>query len=877
MSSADDRWHTVDALFADALDLPPEERAAFLDAACAGDAALRDAVAQLLAASDASDTLLDAPRAADWAAPLLAAPDINPTARVGPYRIERELGRGGMGTVYLATRDDVQKQVALKIVRAPFAAPARVDRFLQERTLLAQLDHPNIAQLLDAGTTSEGTPYFAMEYVAGTPIDRYCNAHRLSIDERLALFETVCAAVQHAHQNLVVHRDLKPSNILVTEPASSGAESGTVKLLDFGIAKLIADAPGDDAPPFTHTATRLLTPEYAAPEQIVGQAVSTGTDVYALGVLLFELLTGGRPYDVRGCRPSEVERIICDTPPTKPSTAVRRASRRASDDDASPALSAESARIRQASVDTLPRRLRGDLDAIVLKALRKEPARRYRSAGDLGDDVYRHRTNQPVQARPDTTGYRLRKFLSRHQVGIAGAAVFALLVAGFAVLHTVRVAQERNRAQTEAEKAREVSTFLVNLFEAANPSITQGDTLTAYDLLDRGASQAAALQDQPAIQAQLFGAVGRAYTSLGEYPTADSLLQRALTLQRTTYGVGSREVADAEYALGLLYKGQRDFDRADSLFAAVLPTYRDRLGTNHILTARTLAHRADSKRNMYGQLDEAEALAREALAIIERIDRPSTDDRLFAQSALALVLRSQDRLDEAETLYRSILAEQRRTLPAQHADLAATLNNLAYLLRTRGAYEEAASLYRDALTIIQAVYGADHPNALMLMSNLASALYARGDVDGTEQVLREKATLARQRYGPAHWRTGSALASGVGRLLMNENDCARALPILQDGLVAFEQSLSAGHPMTAQARGMLGICLADQQRPAAAAALDTSRAHFEEALRANHAGLRLYMLNHLARLSDQYGLADHAAAYRALLETGRALQAAASP
>jgi serine/threonine-protein kinase len=868
MSPADDRWHTIDALFAQALDRPPEERAAFLDAACAGDDDLRDAVIRLLAASDASDTLLDAPRAVDWAAPLLAAPEA-PDAQVGPYRIGRELGRGGMGTVYLATRQDVGKQVALKLVRAPFADPARIDRFLQERTVLAQLDHPNIARLLDAGTTDAGTPYFAMEYIHGTPIDRYCDDRQLSIDERLVLFEAVCDAVQHAHQNLVVHRDLKPSNILVTD-------GGTVKLLDFGIAKLLADAPDDASAVLTRTGARLLTPEYAAPEQIVGHAVSTGTDVYALGVLLFELLTGSRPYNVQGRRPSEVERIICETPPTRPSTAVRSSSPSRAGDRAATAAPHEIAAIRQASVEALPRRLRGDLDAIVLKALRKEPARRYRSAGDLGDDLQRHRTNQPVHARPDTLGYRTRKFVGRHQWGVVGTALLVLLVAGFATLHTVRITEERNRAQTEADKAREVSGFLVDLFEAANPSITEGDTLTAYDLLDRGAARAEGLSGRPAIQAQLFGAVGQAYTSLGAYPTADSLLHRALALQRSTYGPRSREVADAEYALGLLYKSQRDFERADSLFAAALSTYRDQLGTNHVTTARTLAHRAAAQRNLNGQFDAAEASAREALSIMERLDPVSSGGRLLAQGTLALVLRSQDRLDEAESLYRSILTEQRRTLPAHHSDLAGTLNNLAYLLRTRGAYAEAEPLYREALAIMQSVYGADHPDALMFMNNLASVVHEQGNVEETERVLREVADLTRQRYGPEHWRTGGALVTGVGRLLMKENDCAEALPVLREGLSIWERGLGATHPWTARARGMWGICLADQKDPAADAALDTSHAHFEEALRVNRAGLQLYMLEHLAQMSDQYGLADHAAAYRTLLETGQALQASAA-
>jgi serine/threonine-protein kinase len=862
MPSDDARWHAVDALFAAALDRPPAERAAFLDAACGDDAALHAAVARLLAARGASETFLETTQAIDWVAPLLAAPEM-PDPQIGPYRIERTLGRGGMGTVYLATRDDVDKQVALKLVRAPFADPSRIERFLQERTVLAQLEHPHIARLLDAGTTPDGTPYFAMEYANGTPIDRYCDAHCLPIDDRLALFETVCAAVQHAHQNLVVHRDLKPANILVTD-------AGSVKLLDFGIAKLLADASADE-PAFTRTGACLLTPEYAAPEQVYGHAVSMGTDVYALGILLFELLTGTRPYDVRGRRPSEIERLICDEPPMKPSTAVERSPRTSGAD---PSSAEGQARVRQTLARASPRRLRGDLDAIVLKALRKEPERRYRSAGDLADDLRRHRMSQPVRAQPDTLGYRARKFFRRHRWGVAAVTALLLLIASFTALHTVRVTQERNRAQVEAEKAREVSAFLVDLFEAGNPSTTQGDTLTAYDLLERGAVQAAGLSDRPAVQAQLFHAIGQAQTSLGQYAMADSLLQRALTLQQTTYGPESREAADAQYALGLLYKHQRDFERADRLFAAALPTYRAQLGAQHVVTARTLAHRAASQRHLDGRLVDAEASVREAIAILEPLGQARSDDLLLARSTLALVLRSQGRLDEAESIYRSILVTQRRTLPTGHSDLSTTLNNLAYLLKTREAHGEAEPLYREALAIVRSVYGRDHPDALMLMSNLAFALHEQGKYTETEQLLREKVDLTRQRYGPDHWRTGSALVSGVGRLLMNSNDCTRALPVLRDGLAVWARGLGTDHPWTAQARGMVGICLMDRQLPGAEPALDTSYAHLQTALQTDRAGLQLYVFDHLAQLCEQYGLPDRAAAYRALLETGKTLRTA---
>ncbi|HKT61838.1 MAG TPA: serine/threonine-protein kinase, partial [Gemmatimonadales bacterium] len=390
-----DRWRRIEELLDGMLDLPPSERAAWLERACAGDEALRSEVEDLAARGEEHTGLPRPPEAliAPALESLAVAASSEPSPdRVGPWRLVRELGRGGMGAVYLGERDDDQfrKQVAVKLLHRDVAGDDLVRRFRHERQILATLDHPHIARLLDGGVAA-GTPYIVMEYVDGVPLDLFCERHRLSVAGRLARFADVCAAVQYAHEHLIVHRDLKPTNILVTA-------DGQVKLLDFGIAKLMDEEGVPATAPLTRTGMHLMTPEYAAPEQVRGGRVTTATDVYALGVVLYELLAGRRPYDLRGRSPSEIERVICETEPLRPSTAVGRE--------------------RSGRTEALRRRLRGDLDTIVLKALRKEPERRYPSTAALLEDLQRYRDGLPVRARPDTFAYRARKFAGRHRVGV---------------------------------------------------------------------------------------------------------------------------------------------------------------------------------------------------------------------------------------------------------------------------------------------------------------------------------------------------------------------------------------------------------------------------------------------------------------------------
>jgi serine/threonine protein kinase len=419
---SEDRLDRLERLFKAARLHAPEERAAFLEAACADDPALRAELHALLQSdhqADASAFLQDP--APNWAADHLfeASGDADEEMRGrtgGPYVVQQRLGRGGMGDVYLAIREQPFKQyVALKIIRRGMNTRDVAARFAVERQILAALNHPNIARLFGGGMTEDGLPYLAMEYVDGRPITAYCDEERCSLPERLRLFQTVCHAVQYAHQNLVIHRDLKPTNILVTK-------GGTVKLLDFGIAKLLNPHLNPVDVPVTRTAWRLMTPEYASPEQVRGEALTTAAAVYALGVILYELLTGHRPYEVAGCSPQEILEIVCEQEPGRPSTKVLKATVCSSPNRTSRTVTPGAiSTARSVPVERLRRQLRGDLDNIALMALRKEPGRRYGSAEQLGDDLERYLNGLPVVARPSTLRYRLRKFVVRHRVSVGAS------------------------------------------------------------------------------------------------------------------------------------------------------------------------------------------------------------------------------------------------------------------------------------------------------------------------------------------------------------------------------------------------------------------------------------------------------------------------
>jgi serine/threonine protein kinase len=758
-----ERWHAVDRLFAEALDRPPAERPAYLDAVCAGDTALRREVERLLAADaqHGSGFLAGPPHEL----PRLTLDEREDGGSLGPYRLLRKIGSGGMGTVYLARREDehYERDVAVKVLRSGLASTEAFHRFVAERQILARLEHPNIARLYDGGSTEDGRPYLVLELVEGLPVDEYCDRRRLTVDQRLALFQKVCAAVQYAHQNLLVHRDLKPANILITP-------EGEPKLLDFGIAKRLAPE-ADDTLHRTRIGLRLLTPRYASPEQVRGDAITTASDVYSLGVILYELLAGRSPYQVAAELPYEMERVICEQEPERPGMALFRTG---------PPSAEEIALARKTRPAALTGRLRGDLDNIVLTALRKEARRRYGSAAELSQDLEKHLQDLPVTARPDTLSYRTRKFVRRHRAALAATAAVALIVAGSV---TSLIAQGRQLVQ-ERDKAQYALSFLVDTFKQADPYQTQGERLTAREILDRGADRIAReLSGQPDVQAAVMDAIGEVDRGLGRYDEAEPLLQRALALRRQVFGLDALEVAESLEHLAELENEKSHRADAESHLRRALAIRRGR-GDGDLAMVKTL--------NLLGvtlvekgvspkAAPEIEALHREALAIARRVGGPASMTEAETLLALANLQRALGSYTAAERSFREALAVERKALGDRDPRLYRDQSDLGGFLVDAGKLKEAESVLRPCLAMQRKILGRGHPDAMATLTNLAVGLDQQGRHVEAEPLHREVLELARSQFGPAHWRTATAMCDLASSLEGQERG-DQAVPLYEGAL-----------------------------------------------------------------------------------------------
>ena len=915
-----ERWQQIDALFEAALARPPDQRAAFLEQACSGDAALRDEVFALIESDSEAEHALGE-SATHFAETLLSDlesdlddgfdADRNGERRIGPYRLLEEIGRGGMGTVYRARRDDhlYQRQVALKLVKRGMDSDEILRRFRYERQILAGLEHPHIARLYDGGMHDDGRPYLAMEYVDGVTIDRYCDARKLNVEQRLSLFTTVCEAVQYAHQNLVVHRDLKPSNILVTDPDGGLPGTGQVKLLDFGIAKLLSDEPPDVTVPITQTGVRVMTPEYASPEQARGDAITTASDVYALGVILYELLTGRRPFEDTPATSAGAG--AAEHTPVRPSTAVTRAMERRRRDGTTETVTPEAlSTSRSTSLDRLQRRLRGDLDTIMLKALQHEPERRYASAEAFVEDIKRHLAGLPVQARPDTPGYRLRKFIQRHKAGVGAAAAFVVLLLAFAVamlLQAQRIAAERDVARQERDKAAEVAAFLENLFDASDPFLEERlDTMQVHTLLLRGAGQVQdSLTDQPLVQAQMLTVIGRVYGRLGLDEEALPLLRQALAARRRLLGALHPEVAESLTELGTVLYDRGLYDEAEAAFREALAIRTTLNGTDHAAVAEAMNNHGLALHAL-GKHDEAEALFREALAIQQNVLGEEHASVAATLSTLASLLEDQGAHDESETHHRASLAMRRALYNPNHPNIAVGLNNLAIFLRNQLRYDEAEPLLREAIRINRARLDPEHPHLITDLNILASVLRGKGDYEAADSLFREVLALRRKRLGPAHPDVSITLDSyaallkekgdfeGAERLqreaiaiarrafgdehmavaittgklasiLKALGDNAQALPVYRESLALLERLLPPDHPSTAVLRSNMAECLINLARyqEAEPLFLESYRTLLET--RGQDDRLTQSTVRYLVTLYKAWGKPDKVAEYLALL------------
>jgi serine/threonine-protein kinase len=846
-----DRRSRVDQLLAELLDLPAEERPTRLESTCAGDPGLRAEVEELLRLAARPTPALEPdalPAGALWSelSGRFAGEGAAAAAgmRIGPWRLLRELGSGGMGTVYLAERADgeFEQTVAVKLLRPGADSDEILQRFEQERQILASLGHPSIARLIDGGRTADGRPFVVMEYVEGRPIDRYCDQEGLTVDQRLELFCQVGRAVQHAHRNLVVHRDLKPSNIVVTG-------DGEVKLLDFGIAKVLSP-PGRPREPLTRTLARVLTPEYASPEQVLGRPIATASDLYQLGLLLYELLCGGHAHPLHGGGLAEIEESICRRIPPRPSTVAG---------DSAPAGSGRSG----LGPGSLRRRLRGDLDTIVMTALRKEPEARYPSVERMLEDIDRHLAGRPISVRHGDRSYRLRKFLQRNRTASAAAALLALLVVGYAATTTVQsreIARQRDRARNQADRAERVQAYLTQVIAAnADPAV-----------LDLAAERLGQLDPRPDVKVEMLHVLGNMNLGFGRVDLALPLLEDAAALAAELHGADSDQALDARATLAAALQQVGRLDEAAGEYRRIAGTLR-RQGSGPARLGQVQGWRGELA-VLRGEYEEAGPCLREALAIRRRFDAegirrlrtrgdrgqpplevvfPGTQPHL----RLARAVRSlaDFELQRGGFAAAEMLAEEaldlERLEPGYPPSLGETLYLLGRLRWSQDRLVEAESLFAEVLAVIASYPGREKEFVTALRLDRARLLTALGRpaearaqleaaIPGFEESGRARFLLRAQRLHAGallDWAEGDAEAAGValreaigvfesrglaraprlaevqldlGRLLAEQGHREEALGLLEAAGSVAEAKLLPGHPLRARVRRALAAASA---------------------------------------------------------------------
>ncbi len=761
-----DRWQVVSPYLDRALEMPGDQRAGWVDSLRAEDPALAADLESLLRERSAlsREDFLEGPALRAPAASLAGQ-------RIGAYTLISLIGQGGMGNVWLARRSDgrFEGQAAVKLLNASLVGRAGEERFRREGSILARLTHPHIARLVDAGVSPSGQPYLVLEHVEGEQIDRYCDGKGLDVEARIRLFLDVLSAVAHAHTNLIVHRDIKPSNVLV-------GTDGQVKLLDFGIAKLLeGEAGGGGATALTREGGRALTPEYAAPEQMTGGAITTATDVYALGVLLYVLLAGRHPAEGAFQSPADLYKAIVDTEPQRLSDAVAQ--------------------------------LKGDLDTIVAKALKKNPEERYASVSVLAGDLKRYLDNEPISARPDTLAYRTAKFVRRHRAAVAAAGAVVLLLAGLIGFYTLRLAKERDRARLQAQKATKVTELLTGLLTGADPYETRkAKEPTVRGILDAGAERIEKeLTGQPELKAEMLTVMGRVYQRLGIHDKAQSLLEKALAVGRHSLGPEHERVAQSLNELGVLLRAKGDLASAAPILEQALAMRRKVLGRDHKDVAVTLVELA----RVYGDLgsdDKAEPLFRESLAIRRKVLGEEDHETAVSRSDLAHVLRRRGDLAGAESLFRESLPIFRKTKGEDHPHVATILSQLAVIAADRENYSASESLFRQCLAMDRKTLGESHPDVATDLIGLSRPLLEQGKYEEAASKLQEGLRIALSSLGNDH----PLIAFGkiyLGRVYLARKDPAAAEPLLRDALRIRQRIFSPDDWRIGVPKSVLGAAL----------------------------------------------------------------------
>ena len=733
-----------------------------------------------------------------------AAPD-----RIGPFQILEVLGEGGMGIVYLAEQTEpVRRRVAIKLIKLGMDTEHVIARFETERQALAMMNHPNIARVYEAGATESGRPYFVMEPVLGVPITEYLDSKRLTIPERLEIFQQVCHGVQHAHQKGIIHRDLKPSNVLVTTVEGKVY----VKIIDFGLARA-TNQRLTERTLFTRTGQLVGTPEYMSPEQaeITAAGVDTRTDIYSLGVILYEIISGMLPFSVKELRRSgwdEIRRKIREDEPSRPSAKA------SSSGDLGPVL----AKRRRTDTTTLVRRLRGDLDWITMKAIDKDPMRRYDTASELAADIQRHLRDEPVLAGPPSATYRLGKFVRKNRLAVGAAALVTLALLGGLVGTTTmswqakkarieaqderdaaraaRSAEEEQRrsAEQEAEKARAISEFIQGMLGSANPEARGKDVKVADVLESASRDLETSFSELPEVEAALRNTLGRTYLTLGLYPEGEPHLRKALEIRRRLLGEDAPETLETMGHLALLLTNTGDYPAAEMLLRETLAARRRVLGEEHRQSLGAMNDLGQLLRRQ-GKLADAEALYRQALETARPALGEEDPDTLSMMHNLAVLLRHRGQLDEAEGLYKRVLEIRRRILGDEHPDTIGTIGSLGVLYRAKGDLEQAEPYYREAHEARRRLLGEEHPGTLQALSNLATFVYAAGKADEGYELSREAVEKLRRVLGADHPSTLKAV-SNLAYLLKNEGRLEEAEPMTREAWDARRRVLGDDHPDT---------------------------------------------------------------------------------
>ena len=802
--------NTAKGIFLDAIDLPGSARSSLLDRACGDDAALRAEVEALLRAHETAAEFLAEPttppsmRTGD-------APHLAPGREIGPYHIERELGEGGFGVVYLAEQTEpVRRRVALKVIKPGMDTRQVIRRFEAERQALAVMDHPAIARVYDAGTTADGLPFFVMEYVDGPPITRYADSARLSIRERLELFERVCHAVQHAHAKGVVHRDIKPSNVLIAVVDGKPEP----RVIDFGIAKAVAGTlPGHTA--LTHAAQIVGTPQYMAPEQaaIDQTDVDTRADVYSLGVLLYELLTGVTPFEaerLKGAGVADLERIIREVDPARPSTRVIDLG-----DDGDPV-----ARARRLDTHHLWRALRGELDWIVMRAMEKDRARRYPTAYALAADVERHLHHEPVEAGPPSRAYRLVKFARRNRIELTAAGVVVLAIVALAVgglWFGLGERAARKAADRELAKSSALASFAQSVFTGVDPANARGadTTLLRSILADANTRVHEELSDQPEAAAEMLNTVGFAYLRLGAYEEAEANFRDAEDVAAGALGDEDDLTLTARVNVASVLMETHRFAEAEGVVKPVVAARRRRFGDDHPETMRSLSMLAYLDQQS-GRWDEARAVLEPLFETRRRVLGPDHEDTLLTQNNLANVLTRVEDLPRARDLFEDVVRRQRAGVGEDHPRTLATMNNLADVYGDLGDRDRALAMLREILAIKRRILEPGHPSLVLSLNNLASSLIDAGEYDQARALLDEALPGARAAFGERHLRTAAVLNT-VSRLEREAGRLAEAEEALSEAIAIFYEVAGPDHPNS--------LILVSNR-----AALRVSQEHFAEAL-----------------------------------------------